>query len=124
MDRETFPAPRPSAGLGEIISDASIRRRFDDLLGLLEGLHERVTVSIGNVDVRVEYDGKLLCRVVPYRELIHLQIGDSPTWEIRVGNDKGYAEAVDRILKTFLSMAAHDWRLEGRRNPPPAVLGF
>lgn len=99
-------AERPASALAEAITDRYVREMFDSLIERLGALHDDVTVSADGVDVRVEYSGLFLCRLVPYRELIHIQIGESPTWEIRVRDEAGYFQAVDRILRTFVSIAA------------------
>jgi len=97
---------RPVSALAETISDRYVREMFDSLVELLGGLHNEVTVSADGVDVRVEYSGRQLCRLVPYRELIHIQIGDGSVWEIRVRDETTYFQAADRILRTFVCFAA------------------
>lgn len=69
---------------------------------LARGLHEGITVQPSAVEVRLFLGSDLLCRVVPYRELLHVQIGDSPGWETRVRDEGGFLEAVDRLLHRFL----------------------
>jgi hypothetical protein len=43
---------------------------------------------------------------VPYRELVHIQVGDSPVWEARIRNERDYLEAVDMMLRAFVRMAS------------------
>ena len=100
--------PRPPDRLGEIITDSSVRGYYRDMIGHLNKLHGDVEIYQSEVDVRAEYAGRLICRIVPYRELLHIQIGDSPVWEIRVKNEAGFMESMGRILETFLKMAAED----------------
>ena len=101
---------RPSGKLGDVIANATIRGFFYELIAILTNLHEDVEVQHGPVDIRAEYAGKSICRVVPYRELIHLHIGESPTWEVRVRDETGYLDAVDRILDGYLSVVAGEAR--------------
>jgi hypothetical protein len=97
---------RRSDGFGDVIVNASVRALFHELIEILSNLHGDVVRHCCPVDVRAEFDGRTICRIVPYRELIHLQIGDAPVWEVRIRDEAGYLEAVDRILVVFLSMAA------------------
>jgi hypothetical protein len=68
----------------------------------LARLHGDVSLSVGTVDIRAEAWGRQLCRIVPYRELIHVQVGEAPMWESRVRDEAAYLEAIDMILSTFL----------------------
>ena len=108
MHRERLPNRRPPDRLVETISNATVRGFYDEMLNHLNKLNENVMVRQSEVDVRAEFAGRLICRIVPYRDLLHLQIGDSPTWEIRVRDEDGFMEAMGRILETFLRLAAGD----------------
>lgn len=91
---------------GESIANLTVRGFFYELLEILSNLGEDVEIGTSPVDIRAELFGKTLCRVVPYRELIHLHVGDDPVWEIRVRNETGHLEAVDRILEVYLAVVA------------------
>lgn len=106
MHHERLPNRRPPDQLVDTISNASVRGFYDQMMNHLDTLNEGVVVCQSDVDVRAEFDGRLICRIVPYRDLLHLQIGDSPTWEIRVRDEGGYMEAMGRILEIFLRLAA------------------
>ena len=101
---------RPSGKLGDVIANVTVRGFFCELIGILTDLHEDVEVQHGPVDIRAEYAGRSICRLVPYRELFHLHIGESPVWEVRVRDEAGYLDAVDRILDVYLSMVSADAR--------------
>ena len=76
------------------------------LVQVLRDLHTDVGVSESGVELRAEFGGRMLCRVVPYRELLHVQVGDSPTWEVRVRDEAGFLDAVDRTLEAFVRIVA------------------
>jgi hypothetical protein len=97
---------RPSSGLGDVIVNVGVRGFFCELIQILTDLHEEVEIHHGPVDIRAEYAGNCICRIVPYRELIHIQIGESPIWEVRVRNESAYLDAVDRILDVYLSFVS------------------
>ena len=95
-------AERPEPRLADNISDHSVRDIYLRMLDMLTNLHEDVRVNESNVDVRAECGNVLICRLVPYRELIHAQIGESPKWEIRIRTQNDSNDAIERILNTFL----------------------
>ncbi len=97
-------APPPSA-LAEIITDQSVRSMYARLVTALESL-PGLRVVEGRVDLRAEVGEQLLCRVVPYRELLHIRVGADPGWEVRVRDRSAYVEAVDRILREFCRIAS------------------
>lgn len=104
----------PSGKLGDVISNVTVRGFFCELVDMLADLHEGVEVQHGPVDIRAEYAGKSICRIVPYRELVHLHIGESPVWEVRVREETGYLEAVDRILDVYLTLVSEAGRSNGK----------
>jgi hypothetical protein len=108
MTAKRFDERRRSVGFGDVIANVSVRGFFHELIDILSNLHEDVEVSRSPVDIRAEYGGRSICRVVPYRELIHLHVGDSPAWETRIRDEAGYLDAVDRILDVYLSCVAGD----------------
>jgi len=79
---------------------------YDRLVLFLHGLHTDGRVRESGVELRAELGGRLLCRVVPYRELLHIQVGDAPTWEVRVRDEAGFLDAIDRILAVFVRVLA------------------
>ena len=99
------PGAGPSA-LADVITDQSVRSMYGSLVECLESLHGSVRVKESGIELRAEFENNLLCRVVPYRELLHIQVGKDPTWEVRVRDRSGYAGAVDRILREFLRLSA------------------
>jgi hypothetical protein len=98
--------PTPVQRLSETVGDAAVRERFVQLVGDVMRLHQDVSVTLSGIDVRAEFSGRTLCRIVPYRELIHVQVGEDPVWETRMRSESGYAESVHRIVDEFLRAAA------------------
>jgi hypothetical protein len=92
--------------LSEEITDGPVKKLFQRFFADLTGVHDDIRLGTTAVEVRAYYQDILLCRAVPYRELFHMQIGESPTWEIRVRNETGFFEAFDRVLVRFLSIHA------------------
>lgn len=88
------------------MSHAHVRESCARLVETVASLHRDVAVSGTGVDVRAEFRGRLLCRLVPYRELLHVQVGDDPTWETRVRTEGDYLEAIDVLVRTFRRMAS------------------
>ncbi len=97
---------RPSGSFGDIIANVSVRGFYHELVDVLTHLHEDVEVLYSPVDIRAEYCGRTICRIVPYRELVHMQIGDDPVWEVRIRGEAGYLDAVDLIFDVFLELVA------------------
>ena len=102
--RTVRPEARRS-GLADVIVDQSVRSMYGRLVGCLESLHGSVRVTESGIELRAEFENRILCRVVPYRELLHIQVGTDPTWEVRVRDRTGYVGAVDRILREFLRLS-------------------
>lgn len=96
-------AYKRASGLDDVISDHRLKGLYLRFIRHLSRLHDSIKVESTSVEVRVFYLDKLICRVVPYRELFHVQIGEWPTWEIRVRDEGGYAESLDRAIEYFLS---------------------
>jgi hypothetical protein len=90
--------------LAERFEVPEVKALFLRLADDLNRLHGDVTVSVSDIDLRADAAGRPLCRLVPYRELIHVQVGDGPTWESRVRESGGYYQAVDMIVATLLQL--------------------
>ncbi len=108
MYRDSSQVPGQPDRLGDVIVDGAVRDYYREMIRHLENLHGDITIHRSEVDLRAEYAGRLICRMVPYRELLHIQIGESPVWETRVKNETGFMEAMGRILETFLKLASDD----------------
>jgi hypothetical protein len=114
---------RRSGDFGDVLSGVALRGYFHELIDLLSNLNDELEVRRSHVDIRAEYRGQTVCRIVPYRELIHLHIGETPVWEVRIRDEAGYLDAVDRILNVYLGYAAAPtrrqqrsaWRTQSRR---------
>jgi hypothetical protein len=100
-----MPAPRPD--LSDVVADPVVARLLADLRAALPRLHGEVRVTETPVDLRAEFRGALVCRVVPYRELLHIQVGENPMWETRLRTAYEFPHVVDRIVRTFLRAYAH-----------------
>jgi len=105
-----------SDDFGETITNLTVRGYFYELLEILTNLGEDVEIGASPVDIRAEYSGNTICRLVPYRELIHLHVGGGPIWEVRIRDEAGYLEAVDRILDVYLCLAARLSAADSRRS--------
>jgi hypothetical protein len=79
---------------------------FTRFVDALASLDERVTVDASRVELRFLYDGVFLCRLAPYRELFHVQIGEDPMWETRVRTEETLVAAIDRVLLGYLELYA------------------
>ncbi|MDH3197729.1 MAG: hypothetical protein OEO21_05760 [Candidatus Krumholzibacteria bacterium] len=95
-----------SHGLDEVIADRVVRGLYHRLLAFVSALHDDVRVEESDVDVRVAFGEHALCRVVPYRELVHVQIGTEGTWETRLRDEQGFRVLADRVLREFVATAA------------------
>jgi hypothetical protein len=102
----TRGAPARPSGPEVPSSHAHVRDLCARLVEDLGALHREVEVVGTGVDIRAEFRGRTLCRLVPYRELVHIQVGDSPVWEARIRNERDYLEAVDMMLRAFVRMAS------------------
>jgi hypothetical protein len=108
MKIKSLEERRRSVGFGDVIANVSVRGFFHELIDILSNLHEDVDVRRSPVDIRAEYGARTICRIVPYRELIHLHVGDSRVWEARIRDEAGFLDAVDRILDVYLTCVARD----------------
>jgi hypothetical protein len=88
------------------ISDRSVRELFELFLETVLSLDEHVTLEATRVELRVLCRGEFLCRLAPYRELFHVQVGEDPAWETRVRTNEGCIEAVDRVIQRFVEAVA------------------
>jgi hypothetical protein len=84
-----------------------VARLLYDLRRVLAGLHSEVRVVETAAEIRAEFRGASLCRLVPYRELVHVQVGEHPTWETRLRSPGEYPDVVDRIVRAFLRELAN-----------------
>jgi hypothetical protein len=91
-----------SAAIIQVIADTSVQRLFSQLMTDVRGLHSQIRISESEMDVRVEFNGCFLCRMVPYRELVHIQLGEPVTWEVRVRDATGFLSVTDRIAREFI----------------------
>lgn len=94
----------PGTDLADQIRNQEIRALFNDLMEKLPEIHPEVSREVSPVEARFTVRERCLCRVVPYRDLIHVQIGEEPCWEVRVRGEQDYREAFDRILRELLGL--------------------
>jgi hypothetical protein len=97
--------PRASM-LSEGISDGKLRDIYIELIQRLISLHEEIKLSCSDLEVRISFRGALIARVVPYRELLHIRVGDAPGWEVRVREEQGYLETLDLAIHQFLRVVS------------------
>lgn len=89
---------------GEIIFDRRLKDHYERFLAQIGGIHDEVVFEATRVEVRVFFREALLCRIVPYRELFHVQIGEENPWEIRVRDEATCLRTLDRVLEAFFEL--------------------
>jgi len=109
----------PPPALADIIVDQSVRSMYIQLVDTLRRLHSDVRVEETGVELRAGFERRTLCRVVPYRELLHIQVGSDPVWEVRVRDRSGYLAVTDRILREFCQLVAESVRRVSPPTEPP-----
>ena len=92
--------------LGADIALGPVKRLYERYIGRLAEMSQDIDVRVSTVELRAFYRDELLCRVVPYRDLFHVLVGDHPVWETRVRNEETYLETTDRTLQRFLQIHA------------------
>lgn len=97
---------QPRSSLSELVDHPELRILVGELCALLPRLHSEVRIRETPSELFVEFRELPLCRVVPYRELIHVQVGQDPVWETRVRSSREWPEVMDRIVRTFLRALA------------------
>jgi hypothetical protein len=96
----------PVSDPGHIIADHELRRLYDTFLNEVRGMHDDVRFETTRMETRVFFRDAVLCRVVAYRQLFHVQVGKDNVWEMRVRGPASCAETLDRVLSTFLEVYA------------------
>jgi hypothetical protein len=94
--------PPPHSSLAEVVANPALARLVDDLRVALARLHSDVRVMETSMELRAEFHGVAICRVVPYRELLHIQVGEDPMWEARVRKANEFPQVMDRVVRAFL----------------------
>jgi hypothetical protein len=92
--------------LASEITDKIVRTLFDRFVTTFSSVHEEIRVEATRVEIRFFFKNEFLCRLAPYRELFHVQVGDAPAWETRVRTEAGFNETMDRALHRFLAVYA------------------
>jgi hypothetical protein len=98
--------PQPDADPGEVISNRELRELYRSFLDSIRRLHPDVQVEVNHMETWLRLDDTVLGRIVAYRELFHVQIGQDNVWEIRIRNRAACLETMDRILSRFLKIYA------------------
>ncbi|MEJ2719851.1 MAG: hypothetical protein P8181_01745 [bacterium] len=101
-----LPDGRTASDPGDVIAVPAVKELYARFVRTAIGLHSDVKARPAQLESRILYGGALVCRVVPYRELFHVQVGGEPVWEARVRDAAGCADAVDRMLARFLELYA------------------
>jgi hypothetical protein len=97
---------RETQTLASEIADRDVRALFDRFVETYSNLHGEIRVQATSVEIRFFYKDEFLCRLAPYRELFHVQVGDKPVWETRVRTRAGFQDTIDRALRRFLRVYA------------------
>jgi hypothetical protein len=98
----------PQSNPADVVTDRAVARVVDDLRVALARLHGDVRVVETPIELRAEFRGAVLCRVVAYRELLHIQVGQDPVWETRLRTADEFPEVMDRIVRAFLRACARE----------------
>jgi hypothetical protein len=83
-----------------------VKALFDRFVDTYANLHDDIRVQTTSVEVRFFYKDEFLCRLAPYRELFHVQVGEGPAWETRVRSEASFLDTIDRALQRFLRVYA------------------
>ncbi|UCG50434.1 MAG: hypothetical protein JSW58_09470 [Candidatus Latescibacterota bacterium] len=97
---------RPEFDPGDVIANQRVKELYYKFLGAVCGIHDEVILKTSQTESRILFRNTLLCRVVPYRDLFHVQIGEKDTWEIRVKDEACCVDTLDRVLARFLDVYA------------------
>jgi hypothetical protein len=92
------------ARLAEDVNDHRLRDLFVRFVAEVGSLDNRIRLDANDVEVRVLCDGRFVCRVAPYRELFHVQVGETVVWETRVREKGGFLAALDRTIQHYLEV--------------------
>lgn len=92
--------------LASEITDKVVKTLFDRFVATYSRVHEEIDVQVTRVEIRFFFKNEFLCRLAPYRELFHVQVGEAPAWETRVRTETGFNETMDRALHRFLAVYA------------------
>lgn len=109
----------PGSDPGSVIADRELRELYARFLRAVRDLHDEVRFETTRMETRVFFRDALLCRVVAYRQLFHVQVGKENVWEIRVRDAASSCETLDRVLERFLETYASLAR-EGAGDPAAA----
>jgi len=104
----------PESNPGDVIANRELQELYRRFIDSVRDIHEDVVLDINHVEIWARFEDSVLCRIVPYRELFHVQVGQDNIWEIRVRNRSGCLETLDRVLSRFLEDYAK--RAAGRSN--------
>ncbi|HET6348016.1 MAG TPA: hypothetical protein VFH88_02935 [Candidatus Krumholzibacteria bacterium] len=92
----------------DTVARPDVARLADELRDTLARLHSGVRVTESSVDLVAEFRGVTFCRVAPYREVLHVQVGNDPVWESRIRTADELADVTARIVRAFLHVFADE----------------
>lgn len=102
------PVLEPTQGSdpGRLLAERELRVLYHEFLEAIRGFHDEVRFEETRMETRVFFRETLLCRVVAYRQLFHVQIGKENVWEVRVRDRASCCDTLDRVLAKFLESYA------------------
>ncbi|UCG53388.1 MAG: hypothetical protein JSW58_07500 [Candidatus Latescibacterota bacterium] len=115
MHRVHLKSP-PESDPGNLIASRKVRKLYYRFLEAICGIHDEVQERTTRLESRVFFGDILLCRVVPYRDLFHVQVGGENPWEIRVRDAESCFDTLDHVLARFLDIYP-----SGERRQSPAT---
>jgi len=91
---------------GQVITNQELRELYRRFIDSVRDIHADIVMEVNHMEIWARFDDTVVCRLVPYRELFHVQVGQENIWEIRVRNRLGCLETMDRVLSRFLEIYA------------------
>ncbi len=86
--------------------ESGLKELFREMCSKVSLLHADMKLDISSVEVRAYLWNSPVCRLVPYPELLHVQVGREPVWDLRLKDRKTYFRAIDRVLEEYLQIVA------------------
>ena len=99
-----MPTAQRDGDPGDVIAEPELRALYDRFMTAIRRIHPDIDVRPGRLESRIVYRDAVVCRVAPYRELFHVQVGGTPGWETRVRDAGGCAETLHRVLTRWLDL--------------------
>lgn len=114
-----MPTAQRDGDPGDVIAEPKLRALYDRFMTAIRRIHPGIVVRPARMESRIVYRDAVVCRVVPYRELFHVQVGGTPGWETRVRDADDCAETLHRVLNRWLDLYSRPSGTKGRNVADP-----